>query len=141
MTRYVHDSFSLLAYLRDEPGGVQVRQLFVNPSHQHWMSVINLGEVFYKTAKEHGDDRAEEIVSNVTDMAIELIEADFYLAMHAARIKARFRMSYADCFAAALAQRIEATVVTGDPEFEAIEQAGELRIEWLTPKPKTRRAR
>jgi ribonuclease VapC len=48
-------------------------------------------------------------------------------------------MSYADCFAAALAQRLDAAVVTGDPEFEDIERAGELKVEWLPPKPKSRR--
>jgi predicted nucleic acid-binding protein len=139
MTRYVHDSFSLLAHVRDEPGAPRVRQLIVDRQHQHWITVINLGEVHYKVAREHGGDRADDVVEEVLAMPIQLEEADFILAMDAARIKARYRMSYADCFAAALAQRLNATVVTGDPEFETIERAGQLQIEWIPPKPKSRR--
>lgn len=139
MTRYVHDSFSLLAHFREEPGAPRVRQLMAAGQHQHWITVINLGEVQYKVAREDGDDRADSVIGAALDLPIKLIEADFILAMDAARIKARFRMSYADCFAAALAQRLGAVVVTGDPEFEAIERAGELQIEWLSPKPKSKR--
>lgn len=139
MTRYVHDSFSLLAHFREEPGAPRVRQLIASSQHQHWITVINLGEVQYKVAREEGDDRADSVIGSALDLPIQLVEADFVLAIDAARIKARFRMSYADCFAAALAQRLSAIVVTGDPEFEAIERAGALQIEWLPPKPKSRR--
>ena len=38
-------------------------------------------------------------------------------------------MSYADCFAAALAQRESAAVVTGDPDFRQVEQL--VAIDWL----------
>jgi predicted nucleic acid-binding protein len=138
MTRYVLDSFSLLAHFREEPGAPRVRQLIADRQHQHWVSVINLGEVHYKMTREHGGERADEVLGDALDMPIQLVEADFILAMDAARIKAKYRMSYADCFAAALAQRLNAAVVTGDPEFEAIERAGELQIEWLPPKPRTR---
>jgi predicted nucleic acid-binding protein len=38
-------------------------------------------------------------------------------------------MSYADCFAAALAKLKKAELVTGDKEFRQVE--GELKILWL----------
>lgn len=139
MTRYVHDSFSLLAHFREEPGAPRVHELIADRQHQHWITVINLGEVLYKTTRENGSDGAERMLGAALDMPLQLVDADFALAIHAARIKAKYRMSYADCFAAALAQRLDAAVVTGDPEFEDIEQAGELKVEWLPPKPKTRR--
>jgi predicted nucleic acid-binding protein len=43
--------------------------------------------------------------------------------------KARFRLSLADAFAAALAKDMKAELVTGDPEFKALEK--EIRIQWL----------
>jgi uncharacterized protein len=43
--------------------------------------------------------------------------------------KAHHRLSYADAFVAASAQRNGAALLTGDPEFRALE--GELHIEWL----------
>jgi ribonuclease VapC len=47
----------------------------------------------------------------------------------AARFKARFRIAYADCFAAALAKRHKATVLTGGPEFRQVEK--EVKVLWL----------
>ena len=38
-------------------------------------------------------------------------------------------MSFADCFAAALAQRSKAELVTGDSEFKQVED--DIRIDWL----------
>ena len=55
----------------------------------------------------------------------------------AAHIKANYSVSYADAFAIALAQELNAAIVTGDPEFQAVEKI--VRILWLrepTPKKK-----
>ena len=42
------------------------------------------------------------------------------LFWHAVELKAQYRMSYADCFAAALAIAAHATLLTSDPEFEVL---------------------
>ncbi|MBA3505068.1 MAG: PIN domain-containing protein [Betaproteobacteria bacterium] len=47
----------------------------------------------------------------------------------AGTFKARHRMSYADCFAAALAKHRKSDLVTGDKEFKQVE--GEVSIRWL----------
>ena len=55
------------------------------------------------------------------------------LADTAADFKARFKLSLADAFAAALAQELDkekkAELVTGDPEFRPLGQ--EIKIHWL----------
>jgi ribonuclease VapC len=51
------------------------------------------------------------------------------LALAAAYLKGLHPISYADCFAAALAQQLDAAVVTGDPDFRQLE--GRVAIEWL----------
>jgi ribonuclease VapC len=53
-------------------------------------------------------------------------EADIIAA---AKLKATRRISYADGFAAALAQRVGASLVTGDPELKAI--ADVVTVEWI----------
>jgi hypothetical protein len=40
-------------------------------------------------------------------------------------------MSLADCFAAALAVRVNGDVFTGDPEFREVEDT--IRVVWLAP--------
>ena len=51
------------------------------------------------------------------------------LADSAADFKARFKLSLADAFAAALAKERKVELVTGDPEFKALEK--EIKVQWL----------
>ena len=61
--------------------------------------------------------------------AHEVVLPDSELIWEAAEIKARFSISYADCFAAATALRFEASILTGDPKFKKL---GDLvKVVWL----------
>jgi predicted nucleic acid-binding protein len=51
------------------------------------------------------------------------------LAKQAAIFKSSKKMSYADCFAAALAKQRRVELVTGDKEFRQVE--GEVTILWI----------
>jgi len=129
---YVLDSFALLAFFQAEPGGVRVREALRQAASgdiRLVMTVINLGEVVYRTIREHGEDQAEEVLSLIAGYAIDFVDVDRDLALAGAAIKGVYRMAYADCIAAALTQRLDATVITGDPEFRQVE--GLVKIEWL----------
>jgi ribonuclease VapC len=139
VTRYVFDSYALLAVYRDEPGCSHVDRLIENPVHERWMTAVNLGEVYYGIAKREGIQLAEESLDWLLTLPIELVEPTLTLSLDAARLKGQYALSYADCFAAALAMRLGASVVTGDPEFEQLERARIIDVEWLTRKPKRRR--
>jgi ribonuclease VapC len=128
----VLDSYALLAFFQAEPSARVVRELMSRGNQGEGrlvMSVINVGEVFYKTVRNHGLERAEEVLGLIDGYPIELIGIHRELALAAARLKSTYRMSYADCFAAALAQQLDAVVVTGDPDFQQLE--GRVDIEWL----------
>ncbi len=49
--------------------------------------------------------------------------------LEAARLKAGFSISYADAFAVATAVRMDAVLVTGDPELRQIEHL--VPVDWL----------
>jgi len=49
--------------------------------------------------------------------------------IEAAKIKSRYAVSFADCFAAATAIREKAEIVTGDPEFKKLEE--QVDIVWI----------
>jgi predicted nucleic acid-binding protein len=51
------------------------------------------------------------------------------LAKQAALFKASKRMSYTDCFAAALAKLRKVELVTGDEDFKQVEE--EVKILWI----------
>lgn len=130
--RYVFDSFALLAFFQDEPGAGQVERLLDRLRRgeiQVTMATVNLGEVVYRTIRKFGEDRVEPVLLNFSQYPIQLVDVDRDLAIAGAAIKGTYKMSYADCIAAALAQRLDAPVLTGDPEFERVEHF--IRIEWL----------
>ena len=59
---------------------------------------------------------------------MRIVPADRPLVFEAAHIKARYSISYAEAFSAALAKRYGGQVMTGDPEFAAIESEVPIRI-------------
>ncbi len=128
----VLDSFALLAFLRGEPGEEKVAALLERAGERDQplhMSLVNYAEVKYMTIRKDGAGRWREIESELPTLPIELHPIDRTLADLAADFKARFKMSLADAFAAALAKEKKAELVTGDPEFKALEK--EIRIHWL----------
>ncbi len=129
---YVLDSFALLAYFQAEAGGPRVRELLEaardNQLVLH-LSLINAGEMYYLLSREQGRDRAEDMLQDLRELPITLQPATEQRIFAAARVKAQHPLSYADAFAAALAQELGASIVTGDPEFKTIE--GTITVQWL----------
>jgi len=128
----VLDSWAIMAYLEDEPGGDIVSDAIADAHEEDiplLMSVLNVGEVWYVIARETATADAETAVAQRRQLGIEFIAADWHLAKEAARYKAKHKMSYADCFAAALTKQKDAVLLTGDPQFHQIER--EIRITWL----------
>lgn len=82
------------------------------------LSVINLGELFYRQARKGGTARAESSLRFVRRAGINVEPATTEKVINAARLKATISLSYADAFAASLAQELDATLVTGDPEYK-----------------------
>lgn len=103
------------------------------------MTVVNLGEVYYRIAREENVPSAEKALIWLETQPIRFVEADWVLTLEAARLKAQYPLAYADCFAAAAARQRNAAVVTGDPEFEQLEAGGVVAVEWLPHRPKKRR--
>ena len=128
----VLDSWAVLAYLEDEPAGKKVADLIAD-AHDDGipllMTVVNVGEVWYIIAREVSEAEADNAVRQLRDLGIEFVEADWKLTRDAAAFKAKQRMSFADCFAAALAKREKAELVTGDREFKSIED--EVKVRWV----------
>jgi ribonuclease VapC len=133
MSAKVLDSFALVAYFRDEPGAEAVEALLVAagkkdaPLH---MTEVNYAEVRYIITRKDGPLAWEEAAKVLVGLPIEFHPATRALADAAAGFKARFSMSLADAFAAALAKEKKTELVTGDPEFKPLEK--DIRILWLT---------
>ena len=128
----VLDSWAVLAYLGGEATGEEVADLMASAHETRipmYMSIINAGEVWYILAREISEADADKALADLAGLGIDLIDADWPLTRMAAMLKARHRMSYADCFAAALAKDRKSDLVTGDKEFKQVE--GEVIVRWL----------
>jgi ribonuclease VapC len=93
------------------------------------MTEVNYAEVQYIVRRKEGDAAWANIAADLVAAPIQFHSADRRLADLAADFKARFKMSLADAFAAALAKEKKAELFTGDPEFKALEK--EIKIGWL----------
>lgn len=129
---YVLDSWAVIAYLEDEPSAEQVEELIATAHEEQipiYMSVVNVGEVWYTLAREVSEEEANAGVKMLSDLRIQFENVDWELTMEAARFKSQNKMSYADAFAAALAKVKKADLVTGDNEFKPLD--GEIKISWV----------
>jgi ribonuclease VapC len=121
---YVLDSYALLAYFQAEPAGAKVKDLLKKVAAGDtlvFMSMINMGEIIYITGRKLGNNAAMDIYRDLLRLPIHLAEVTVDSVLAAANVKANYPISYADAFAVALAQQLNATVVTGDPEFKRVE--------------------
>jgi ribonuclease VapC len=128
----VLDTWAVIAYLEDEPSAQKIADLIASAHEEEvpvYMTVVNVGEVWYNIAREISEEDANSSVKELRDLRIQFIDADWELTLEAARFKSQHKMSYADCYAAALAKAKKADLVTGDKEFKALEK--EIKIEWV----------
>jgi ribonuclease VapC len=93
------------------------------------MTEVNYAEVQYIVRRKDGDAAWANIANELKAAPIEFHPVNRRLADLAADFKTRFKLSLADAFAAALAKEKKAELVTGDPEFKALEK--EIKIGWL----------
>jgi len=132
---YVLDAFALIGFFKGEPGTQEiVADLFRRGAKDEvrlFAASVNIGELYYKTSREFGPKRGEEVLDQFWDYAVDVVPVDWPLASAGASLKGVYRISFADCIAAALAQRLGATLVTGDPGFR---QIPDLDVEWLPQK-------
>jgi len=129
----VLDSWAVIAYLEDEPAAEKVANIIADAHEEQiplYMTVVNAGEVWYVVARETSSAEADTSIKQLRDLGVKFVDADWELAKMAAYFKSRNKMSFADCFAAALALQLKAHLATGDAEFKQLER--EITMHWLT---------
>jgi len=133
---FVFDSYALIGYLENESFSDQVQHILTQANKRDfrlYMHTIHIGEVYYITLREQGKSLADLAYARIKALPIKTIDRiDEELLLTAAGLKAKYSISYADSFAAALAMIKNCPLLTGDPEFTPLEKQGIISIEWLT---------
>ena len=134
MAKFVLDSYSLLAFFRDEPGADAVEKLLneaAEDKHELYITVVNVGEVYYMSCRKDSVAKANQVWEAMRKFPLHFIEFGMELSLAAAKIKANHKLSYADAFAAAVTIQKKATLVTGDNEFEALKGETNFKVKYL----------
>ncbi len=132
MKTYILDSYAVISFFEDEIGADKVATVLneiIKKNAKGLMSIINWGELYYSTLREAGGAAAKKVIDKFNQYPIQLIDADKIQTFEAAKLKGKYRISYADCFAAALSIQYKAILVTGDREFEKLTSS--LKIIWI----------
>lgn len=128
----VLDSWAIMAYLEGEPAAERVAEIIAD-SHEDGipllMTVVNAGEVWYIISRRTNAAEADRTIKLLQEIGIKFVDADWPLTKIAAGFKVKGNVSYADCYAAALAKQNKATLITGDREFKQLDD--EISIVWL----------
>ncbi len=119
----VMDACALIAYVRGEEGADNVRMVLDDKQIICRVHVVNLGEVYYDAIRRANEQQAKQIVDELERTGLLFhndIDTEFWQTV--ARYKATLRrVSLADCFVLALAQRTKADIVTSDHhEFDSL---------------------
>jgi len=129
----VLDSWAVMAHQTGEPAAAKVADIIADAQEEGiplLMSVVNAGEVWYAVTRRTSTTEADRTIRLLQEIGIRFIDVDWPLTRVAAGFKVKGKISYADCYAAAVTKLHKGSLVTGDPEFMQLEN--EISIVWLS---------
>jgi predicted nucleic acid-binding protein len=122
---YVLDANALVALIEAGSGWQKVEDLLQSARRLEcsiFMSVLNWGEVFYLLWRHRGEEVARQTMSALSRLPLQIVSVDLAQAMKAGELKATHKLPFVDSVAASLAILHQATLVTGDRDFEKLER-------------------
>ncbi|MEO8028647.1 MAG: PIN domain-containing protein [Bryobacteraceae bacterium] len=132
MKTLVLDSWGILEWIQGrQPASGLMDTLFAEGetgAARLLISAINVGEVYYFLRKKHSEKLARDWRESAPTLPVTIEVPSLEDIWSAATLKGLYPISYADAFAAALAQKYNCPVVTGDVEFKSMDQ---LELDWI----------
>ena len=136
MRRYVLDANALIALLQDESGAEMVSNI-INAAYKGEAEIImhkaNLLEVYYDAYRYRGKEQADLMLAEIEKCPIQInAEITDEIFTEAGRLKATYKMSFADSFALAQASIFGGALLTSDHhEFDVIEGKESINFFWI----------
>jgi predicted nucleic acid-binding protein len=131
----VFDTSAFLTLTGEEPGADTVQNFITDALAGEidlHASFVSLTEIEYITRQKEGEETARERLADIKALPVRWLHSDDALCSEAAKLKAAHKVSFADAFVAATAQRLNATLIHKDPEFDALN--GVIKLHPLPPK-------
>ena len=123
----------MIAYLRGEAGGTVVDGFLNADGDQCYAHTINLLEVYYDFIRKHDEPTARQALEDLAAAGvIERRTMSKSFTRRVGQLKARGRISLADCFCVVLAQDLQGQVVTSDHhEYDPLVLLGIVPIQFI----------
>jgi predicted nucleic acid-binding protein len=117
--RYLLDTSAIMALMEDEGGADRVEEVLRRSEVIIPFPVLL--ETYYISLQEQSEAVADERYALLRHLSVtEIWSVDEPALLTAARLKVRFRVSFADALIAAFAVRSHAVLVHKDPELEVL---------------------
>ncbi len=126
------DAYGLLLFLQKEGPYQIIKTRFRDAQDNGNPILINemsVGEIFHVTANVHSIEKAEAFLPLLEVLPLETISNNLESILQAARIKAQYALGYISALVTVTAERENAVLLTGDPEFHKVEEV--IDIQWL----------
>jgi predicted nucleic acid-binding protein len=126
------DTHTILSYLDGESTAELVANIISDAVEENiplCISAVNAAEVWSILAQRVSESDATRSLAEIQQLGIKVIEADWNLALEAAVLKSRYKISLSSCFTAALTIQKRGVLITGDEEFRRVDKG--LTIEWI----------
>jgi len=134
MKHFVFDSYALIAFFRKEKSWELIQEVLIKMSNDEitgWVTTVNVGEIYYMISRKSNQEQADLAINALLHFPITLVNADLKLALQAAGLKAAYKLSYADAFAAALTISKKAILLTGDQEFLNLKDEKDFEVQFI----------
>lgn len=123
----VLDASAVLAYLHREDGADEVERLLLGAfadGTRHLITSVNWAEILYASAREAAYEDVAEVAAALDQLPVHMVDAGRDLSVTAAEFKVSHGLGLADAYAAALATRLDAVLLTADADFDVLAPEG-----------------
>lgn len=114
MESYFFDTYALIELVKGNPGYIKYTEAAVITTQ------LNLIEFYYSLISDFSKEIAKAVYSKFKDAARKIDDEIIFEAMEL-RKKLKKRLSYVDCIGYTLAKELNIKFLTGDKEFEDME--------------------
>ncbi len=115
MTNYFLDTYALISIIR----GVEGYKKFL--SSTFFTTIYNLYEFYYILLRDNGEEIAKKYYLEFKEIQLEIEDEHIFLASRFRLLYRKKKFSYADCLGYTIAIEKNIKFLTGDKEFEGLE--------------------
>jgi predicted nucleic acid-binding protein len=113
--RYFFDSYAIIEILKDNSNYLKYAD------KEATFTIYNLAEIYWSSLNSYGEEKAEVIYNTYKGAVVEITDDILKEAVKFRKEHKKKNLSYADCIGYIYAKRHNMRFLTGDKEFQSME--------------------